>query len=52
MYYLTGTVLIVLSLFLLLWAVMDIKKNRKGFSIILLLLLLPIIGPILYFQFK
>jgi len=52
MFYLTGTILIVLSLFLLLWAVKDIMKNKKKVSIIILLFLAPIIGPILYFQAK
>ncbi len=43
-------VLIALSAFLLVWAISDIIKQKRNRLIILLLLLAPIIGPIIYFQ--
>ncbi len=52
MYYFLGTLLILLSLFLLIWAIVDIIKNNENKSQILLLLLTPIIGPLIYFQNK
>ncbi len=52
MYYFLGSLLIILSLFLFLWAVADILKKNKNKSLIFLLLLTPIIGPLIYFQKK
>lgn len=44
--------LLLLSLFLLAWSIADIIKRRKNKSIIVLLLLAPIIGPLIYFQLR
>ena len=49
-YIITGTLLILLSLWLLNWAILDIIKKKRNKSIIILLLIAPIIGPLIYFQ--
>ncbi len=49
-YYIITIVLVFLSVFLLGWAINDIIKHRKNKGIILLLILTPIIGPLIYFQ--
>lgn len=46
------TLLVVLTLILLVWAIIDISKNKRNKSIIFFLLFSPIIGPIIYFQTK
>ncbi len=50
MYFILGSILLLLTLILLIWAIIDVFKKGKSKSIILLLLFTPIIGPILYFQ--
>ncbi len=49
-YYIITTVLVILSVFLLGWAINDIIRHKKNKGIILLLILAPIIGPLIYFQ--
>lgn len=52
-YYILGIVLLVLAAILFIWAVVDIlrkKPNRK--SLLFLLLMAPIFGPLIYFQTK
>jgi len=50
------TILIVLSVILWVWAVYDINKTRIRNKIsllwLLLILVFPMIGPIIYFQMK
>ncbi len=52
MYYILGSILIALYLVLIIWASVDILRSNRNKSMILLLLLAPIVGPIIYFQSK
>ncbi len=42
--------LIILSAALLAWAIVDIVRHKRSKVLILLLLLAPIAGPLIYFQ--
>lgn len=52
MSYFVAGLLLVLGLSLLVWAIVDILVNKKDKSLILLILLAPYVGPLIYFQTK
>lgn len=52
MYYFIGSVFLLLALVLLIQAIRDIIKTRRNKGLIILLLMTPILGPLIYFQTK
>ncbi len=51
-YFVIGGILLVLSIVLFVFAAIDIYKNKKDKSLLALLLVVPTIGPLIYFQTK
>ncbi len=52
MYTTAIVVLIVLALILLIQAIRDVIRKKRPAYLIALLLLFPLVGPLLYFQFS
>ena len=50
MYYTAITVLSILALILLVQAIRDVIRKKRPTYLILLLILFPLVGPLLYFQ--